>query len=120
MRVRKGIGESLYFVPFDLNARRELAPCDRTFYEEHAHCPMPASPWLRSWSYARSAVNISSLANGAFGEHWRHEIDRIKLTQVDRAELTARRARRKTATEIGCDGGTEPAERQMLTLYLRY
>ena len=32
MRVRKGIGKSLYFVPFDLNARRELAPPDRTFY----------------------------------------------------------------------------------------
>jgi hypothetical protein len=37
MRVRKGIGESLYFVPFDLNARRELAPRDRTFYEKRAH-----------------------------------------------------------------------------------
>lgn len=29
------------------------------------------------------------------GEHWRHEIDRIKLTQVDRAELPARRAGEK-------------------------
>jgi hypothetical protein len=30
-------------------------------------------------SYGRSAVSISSLANGALGEHLRHESDGIKL-----------------------------------------
>ena len=107
IRVRKGIGKSLYFVPFDLNARRELAPCDRTFYEEHAHCPMPASPWLRSWSYARSAVNISSLANGAIRRALAAR-NRQDQAYAGRPSRTARTpGRRKTATETGCDGGTD-------------
>jgi hypothetical protein len=29
--------------------------------------------------YGRSAVRISSLANGAFGEHRRHDTDGIRL-----------------------------------------
>ena len=102
MRVRKGIGKSLYFVPFDLNARRELAPPDRTFYEEHAHCPMPVSPWLRSWSYGRSAVNISSLANGALGEHRRHDTDGMRL-EIAAPECRSS-VRRSTEPTFGSSG----------------
>jgi hypothetical protein len=116
MRVRKGIGKSLYFVPFDLNARRELAPRDRTFYEERAHCPMPVSPCLRSWSYGRSAANISSRAKGALGEHRRNNSDGMRLeieapgcrSSVRRStapDLPASRARDGQPGDTRRDGG---------------
>ena len=38
-------------------------------------------------NHGRSAVNISSFANGALGEHRRHETDRIKL-EIEAPELS--------------------------------
>jgi hypothetical protein len=69
-------------------------------------------------NHGRSAVNISSLAKGALGEHRRHDTDGIRLEieapgcrsrrpYVYRANLAAGRARVGEPGNAGCDSGAD-------------